>query len=93
MRELKHELNQLKKRLENAIIRIANALPIGETAKGEIVLLIIQGFVHQNEIKSSSYVVVCAPTGLDELHTDLEVKERQAKAVIKKVVRDAIERN
>ena len=64
-----------------------------ETVKGEIVLLIIQGFVHQNEIKSSSYVVVCAPTGLDELYTDLEVKERQVKAGINKVVRDAIERN
>ena len=43
------------------MLPIANALPIGETVKGEMVLLIIQGFVHQNEIKSSCYVVVCAP--------------------------------
>ena len=37
------ELNQLEKCLENTIILIADALPIGETVKGEIVLLIILG--------------------------------------------------
>ena len=66
---------------------------LARLSKSEIVLLIIQGFVHQNEIKSSSFVVVCAPTGLNQLYTDLEVKERQVKAAIKKVVCDAIERN
>ena len=88
------ELNQLKSECSRTYHDPhCRALPIGETVKGEIVLLIIQGFVHQNEIKSSSFVVVCAPTGLDQLYSDLEVKERQVKAAIKKVVRDAIERN
>jgi len=89
-----HELKrELELRPEGAIIRIADALPIGETVKGEIVLLIIQGLARQNKLEGGSFVVVCAPTGLDQLYSDLEVNERKVKATIKKLVRNAIERN
>ena len=79
LRELRCELKQLKAQetSQEPLIRVARALRIGETAEGEIVLLIIQAFVHQNEIKGGSFVVACAPTGLDQLYADLEVEERQ----------------
>ena len=50
-------IEAVKETPEKAIISIAHALANGETAKGEIVLLIIQVFVHQSE--SLTFVVVC----------------------------------
>ena len=56
LRELRGELKRVK-----FSMRIASALPIGETVKGEIVVLIIQGFVHKKEFEGESFIVVCAP--------------------------------
>jgi hypothetical protein len=67
----------------------ARALQIGKTVEGEIVLLIIQGFVHQEKIEGGSLIVVCASTGLDELYADLNLKEQQLQATIKEMVCNA----
>src|SRR4029453_16101387 len=67
-------------------MRIASALPIGETIKGEIVVLIIQGFVDKKEFVGGFCIVVCAPAGLGQLLADIGVEERQIKATLKKVV-------
>ena len=44
-------------------MRIASALPIGETVKGEIVVLIIQGFLDKKEFEVGSLAsIACRMT-------------------------------
>jgi hypothetical protein len=75
---------------ENAFLRLAKAIPMGQTPQEDRVFLVLQGVLHEElGFQGGWFVVTCDELGIDELHQDLEDFERQAIAEIEEMVEQA----
>jgi hypothetical protein len=73
----------------NAICRIAKAIPVGRTPQQDHILLVLQGALNKTRFNGGWFVVICDELGLDELHQDLEDFEREARDEIREMISQA----